>query len=247
MSDRERFRRDDPERIAPRRQMSGTYRADPWATSAPLHPGDRGEEDPADEAVDAARRVMDEHVREERRGSKRGRGHWYDEEPGVRRSGDDLQSLVERLVSIYADVIPILIDFLHSFGGSISRGRPYDGNEGWPYDRDREGGGVSGHHSRRHQEGAASFPIEVHSARPVRILADIADIDNSDLVVAPLRAIDPSKPPLTKVSLVPGPGHRRKTLRVEIPADQPAGIYTGLVVDDRTEIARGTLTVDVGE
>lgn len=248
MSDSERFRRDDPERVAPKRQMSGTYRNDPWASRAPLHPGDRGEEDLEDEARDAARRVLDEHVREDRRSRRRGRGRWYDEEPGLRRSGDDFQSLVERFVRIYADIVPILIDFLHSLGGGIARRHPYYGGEGWPpYERDREGRGDSGQRPRRHHEGTASLPIEVHSALPVRILADIADVDNPALAVAPLRAIDPSKPPLTKVSLVTEPGHRRKTLRVEIPADQPAGIYTGMVVDERTEMACGTLTIKVGD
>jgi hypothetical protein len=246
MSGSERFHRDDPDRITPRRKMSGAAGTDPWNATAPLRPGDRTVDDPVEEGVNSAYRVIDEHMREGRRSAQRFANRWEQEGPPGRRSLDELRTLAHRIVGIYADSIPILIDLVQSLGSSLLIGyRDYGGERFTSAHRGEAGRG--GFASARWREGAVHFAIEVSSNRRVRITIDIDDPDNPNLVVPALVDLDAAKSPLREVSFVPNPDNRRRRLNVVIPMDQAPGIYTGAIVDERTRVPCGFLSIDVVE
>ncbi|QSQ22358.1 hypothetical protein JY651_45780 [Pyxidicoccus parkwayensis] len=58
-----------------------------------------------------------------------------------------------------------------------------------------------------------------------------------------LRAPEPDVPRITGARLETAPEDDRVTLRLRIPDDHPAGIYSGLILDERTGMPRGTVTV----
>jgi hypothetical protein len=246
MTGPERFHREDPERTAPRRETGSIDRADPWSAKAPLFRGDRTEDDAVDQGVSAAYRVMDEHLREGRRTAERVGNRRDQEGPPGRRSIEDIRTLTHRIVSIYADSIPILFDFIHSLGGSLLSGyRDYGAESSADYIREEGGPAISS--GRRRGDDTTHFTMEVSSNRRLRISVDLADPDNSNLVVPALVDLDPAKSPLRQISFITNPRHRRRALSIVIPNDQPIGIYTGAIVDERTGVACGLLGVEIIE
>jgi hypothetical protein len=80
----------------------------------------------------------------------------------------------------------------------------------------------------------------------VQIQLDLqTNSDRLALVSLGLRAVDPKKPVLTAVSFIPAKNQHRGELRIAIPDTQPAGIYSGVIVDRLTAQTRGTLKVQV--
>ncbi|WP_163999444.1 hypothetical protein [Pyxidicoccus caerfyrddinensis] len=63
------------------------------------------------------------------------------------------------------------------------------------------------------------------------------------LRVHDLRAPEPDVPRLTGARLETAPEEDRVTLRLRIPDDHPPGIYSGLILDERTGMPRGTISV----
>lgn len=92
-----------------------------------------------------------------------------------------------------------------------------------------------------------SIPIVVWSSRPTRIeLIMEPSAQGGLLALQTLRAEYPNTPPLLEVAFVPivcGP----TILRIRVPDRQPAGRYSGKVVDDETGQPVGTLSVEVLE
>ena len=58
-----------------------------------------------------------------------------------------------------------------------------------------------------------------------------------------LRAIEPTCPRIEGVGIEFREG--RWVVRVNVPAEQPAGVYNGMVVDTETSLPRGAVTVRV--
>jgi hypothetical protein len=211
----------------------------------PPHPGGRLEDDPVGEGVNSAYRVIDEHMREGLKSAQRFANRWDQEGPQGRRSLDELRTLAHRIIGIYADSIPILMDLIQSFGGSILSGyRDYGGQ---PFGAGLRGEAGPGSSASGRHDSAAHFAIEVSSNRRVRVTIDIRDPDNPKLLVPPLANLDPEKPPLRQVSFIPNLDNRRRRLNVVIPDDQPPGRYTAAIVDGGTQDPCGFLTVDVVE
>jgi len=94
---------------------------------------------------------------------------------------------------------------------------------------------------------ATNVVLEVSSKRRVQITLNIADPDNPRLVVPPVVALDPTTPPLKQVPFLPTPEPRRRVLRIVVPDDQPAGIYTAAIVDEQTAAPGGLLCIAIHE
>jgi hypothetical protein len=62
-----------------------------------------------------------------------------------------------------------------------------------------------------------------------------------------LHAVDSDKPGLTDITFSPAKVDGRRKLRVFVPVNQPAGSYSGVIVDRETGELRGTLTVRVSK
>jgi hypothetical protein len=63
------------------------------------------------------------------------------------------------------------------------------------------------------------------------------------LKVHDLRAPEPDKPRLTCVTIESLPSEERVAIHLRIPDEQPPGIYSGIILDERTSLPRGTLCV----
>jgi hypothetical protein len=93
-------------------------------------------------------------------------------------------------------------------------------------------------------EGQVALTLELESPRRTEISFDLRPRSlGLPLVVHDLRAPEADKPRITGVGLETVPDEERLVLRLRIPAEQPPGIYSGIILDERTSLPRGTLTV----
>jgi len=92
-----------------------------------------------------------------------------------------------------------------------------------------------------------TLSIEVKSSRRAQVTADIWPTAGRFVpLVLPLHSDDGDVPPLTNIHLVTDE-RTRPVLVVEIPDKQPAGVYSGVVVDADTRQPGGVVTVRVQE
>ncbi len=93
-------------------------------------------------------------------------------------------------------------------------------------------------------QGQVALTLELESPRRTEISFDLRPRSlGLPLVVHDLRAPEADKPRITGVGLETVPDEERLVLRLRLPAEQPPGIYSGIILDERTSLPRGTLTV----
>jgi hypothetical protein len=93
-------------------------------------------------------------------------------------------------------------------------------------------------------DSQVALTLELESPRRTEVSFDLrARALGLPLVVHDLRAPEADKPRITGVGLETVPEEERLVLRLRIPAEQPPGIYSGIILDERTSLPRGTLTV----
>jgi hypothetical protein len=245
MSEGQRLRRQKPTRIEPRRDWSNLYRAaDSWEKpqAAPEgEPTDEGVRNGAggtavEHGVHAGYRVIDEHIRQIRE------GQWIAGEINhgpydTRGIGDDVLDIFERLYRYSRDLMPLWSDL----AGLLARGPRLL--------RDLALSGAEDFETRSNaDEGATSIAVEVSSRRRTRVCIDLrADAGAVALAVRGLYAIDPAKPPLTEACFARTNGDDGVTLQVHVNDDQPAGVYSGVIVELESGMPRGTLSVTIYE
>jgi hypothetical protein len=94
---------------------------------------------------------------------------------------------------------------------------------------------------------SARVTVAVASLQPAEVTLDLRPgAAGLPLIVHALRAAEPDKPRLTDVTLEPTGEDGALCLRIRVPPDQPAGVYNGLIIDERTSRPAGTLSVRVG-
>jgi hypothetical protein len=128
-------------------------------------------------------------------------------------------------------------------GGARGRGEPAEGGTAAPT--------PAAPPSRPRRDEPAErtrVRVAVASAQPTEVALDLSpDAARRTLVVHALRAVDPGKPRLGDVRLEPGAKDEPLTLRIRVPADQPPGVYNGLIIDAQTNRPAGTVSIRVGE
>src|SRR5262249_6551938 len=88
--------------------------------------------------------------------------------------------------------------------------------------------------------------IEVRSAQPTEVAVDIRpEAANRSLIVHALRAVDPDKPRLDGVRFEPGSEEAAACLRINVPAGHPAGVDSGLRIDQETSRPVGTVSLTI--
>ena len=88
--------------------------------------------------------------------------------------------------------------------------------------------------------------IEIACKRRTRVILDIRrSPDQAVLHIHALHPPDPTIPPLTNISFLREGDSGIPVLRLNIPEKQPAGIYTGAVVDQKSNEALGTVCVSI--
>jgi hypothetical protein len=196
-------------------------------------------DDIATRAVRRGYEVIEEQINEGRRIAEKVRGFSDD----VRKGSDDTTRLIERSLRFYTDVGSLWFELVES----LLR------NQALNPDARRPGNGMNGesHHSTNgHGNGASGerhndVDIEVISSCPTGVSLDLRSAVGATLTVPPLRAADDGRPPLTDIGFHTLEG--RSVLRIKIPKGQPAGTYSGVVVDSVTHQPKGTLCVSVRE
>jgi hypothetical protein len=245
MSERQRLRRQKPARMEPMRDWSNLYRAsDSWETpQAPpeADPTDEGARNGAgnnavEHGVHAGYRVVDEHIRQIRE------GQWVAGEINhgpydTRGIGDDVLDIFERIYRYSRDLMPLWSDL----AGLLARGPRLL--------RDLALNRAEDFETRSNaNNGGTAIAVEVSSRRRTRVCIDLrADADALALAVRGLYAIDPAKPPLTEACFVRANGDDGVTLQVHVNDDQPAGVYSGVIVELESGVPRGTLSVTIHE
>ena len=92
----------------------------------------------------------------------------------------------------------------------------------------------------------APVTLDVDSKRPLQIAVDIKPgVDGAGLIAHALRAIDPAAPRIDGIEIDRLEGEDGLLVRLRVSDDQPPGVYSGIVVDERTNLPRGTLYVRV--
>ena len=91
----------------------------------------------------------------------------------------------------------------------------------------------------------APLTLRLDSKRRVEVAVDIRPEAGAGRIVAhDLRAIDATLPRIENVQIERGTGGGL-VIQLRIEDDQPVGVYSGIVVDEQTNLPRGTLSVRV--
>jgi hypothetical protein len=240
MSERKRLHRADPARTAPIRDFSKLYSrtettngpaaAKPLASEKPRPAATAAS--PLAEGVELAYSVIEKYIAEGRRTAEGLSTQPY----ATRAANGNLQDILERMLRFQAEALPLWVEMLATLVKVEPPRNGYATSAGaWP-------------HRNGKKPAATVVPIEVASIRPVQVSLELVpNSDTHSLVALALSSVAPGKPTLTQVSFVRDKAEGRVKLRVQIPDQQPAGTYTGVVVDRDSGEARGTLRVRLGD
>jgi len=149
----------------------------------------------------------------------------------------NLQNILERMLRFQAEILPLWIETLATLV-KIDPSRTGYGAapDAWP----RRNGG------RNTETMAAS--IEVVSLRPVQVSVELRpNSEAQSLVALALNAVDSRKPALTDISFVSDEVQAPIKLRIRIPESQPAGTYSGVIVNRDSGETRGTLSIRIAD
>jgi hypothetical protein len=243
MSERERLRREDPARTEPIRNWSNLYRAaNSWNAEQARTPGNSADgaarngagNDAVEHGVRTGYRVIEEHIREIRRGEgiarEMNRGPY--ESRGI---SDDILDVVERVYRYSRELLPVWFDL----AGSIAKAPELLRELTNPPRRESEA---------RTEGSAASEPIavEILSNRLTRVTIELRpNSEGRALGVRELHAMEPGKPPIVGVNFVAGSAG--VVLRILVPDEHPPGVYNGVIADLESGEARGTVSVRIHE
>jgi hypothetical protein len=181
-------------------------------------------------SVELGYRVVDEYVRQGQKAAARLTGGAGDAEAVT----SDMQELSARMAQYASDLTGLwfqTIDaMLANAGGGARPAAPAP--------------------SPAAVAGAPAEPVRVRvelaSVQPVEVGLDLRPGTGSrPLIVHALRAVDPDRPPIA-VSVIPDSEKGAVRLRVHVPDDQPAGVYSGLLIDAEHTLPVGSLSVRVG-
>ncbi|HYO72656.1 MAG TPA: hypothetical protein VEU33_41935, partial [Archangium sp.] len=88
--------------------------------------------------------------------------------------------------------------------------------------------------------------LDIESSRRVEVSIELRPRSSAlSLVVHDLRAPAPDTPRITGVGIECLPEEERVILHLRVSEAHPPGVYSGLIVDERTGLPRGTLTVRI--
>jgi hypothetical protein len=240
MSNRKRLHRAAPARTAPLRNFSKLYSLSdsPNSTNSakPAHsdtPRKVRSAGPLAEGVELAYSVIDKYIAEGRRTAEGISNQAYP----TRAANDNLQDILERTLRFQSEMLPLWVETL----ATLVKVAPLQNGaatapEAWP----RPSGAP--------KSETMAVSIEVVSLRPVQVSVELRPSSESQpLVALGLNAVDPKKPVLTDISLVPDEVPGRVKLRLRIPENQPPGTYSGVIVNRDNGETQGTLSIRIAD
>lgn len=229
MTNRERLRRPEPKRTEPIRDFPGYLRdSRVWGEVGPegSRHADQGLIDAADNVlargVQLGYRIIDEHILQGHHAAQQLRsGH-----AGPADSGKNVETLVGRALDLTKDLGALWLDAVELLVKNSGRG---DGAA----EPEAAGAGL--------QVG-----VEIVSSRRVQVNLNLPPRRRHHVPrVHALHAADPACPPLAGVSLRATADASGSVLHVEVPDHQPAGLYSGVVVDRDTNEPLGTVSIRI--
>jgi hypothetical protein len=267
---KERIKRPEPERTAPVRNW-GTVFGPPGRTTPPGVGGapPSGARDPVSRGVEAGYRVIDEYLRQ---GQAAARAVWAPFIPGGQAGPapwspwtggaaggpghapplpDEMQQRMGTMLRYATDLAMMWMDFIGmgAPGGAAAR-TPGAG----PFTAGSEviapPPPAAAPRAEPMREAAASdqatvITLEVASMRPVEVSVDLRPRSAGlALKVHDLRAPE-VEARLGGITITGLPDEDRVIVRLRVADDLPAGVYSGLILDERTSLPRGTLSVRV--
>lgn len=249
MSDSERLHRPNPQRTGPIRNWSTLYRrSDSWATrdglaSAGKKTAREGAEGDSRYGVEIGYRVVEEHIREGRSAAEEINNRDYARDYASKAGAEDISSLFQRALRYSTDIVPMWLELLNSVAASRRWRSSLESIR--PIVEGVFGKGAAGNGAG---QAGSSVSIEITSDRPTRVDVDLGTgTEKLPLMTYGLLARDPGTPPLRDIEFVRGNHRQRRCVRVSISADQPAGTYSGTIVDSESGEVCGSLTVRIGD
>jgi hypothetical protein len=254
-----RAKRPELDRVSPIRDFSRIFGpAAPGETPRAKRPGEPRAGRPADigKAVTAGYQVIDEYMRQGEEfartmyGSAAGESSpLFPFSPPRGSSGGDAQEMAGRLFQVAADFAGAWMDLMQTTTG---RGGQRPGSEPRP---DVPGFDINAPPSSApapaadpevaRAEQRAPLTLQIDSKQRVEVAVDVrSDPAGGPIVAHDLRAIDPALPRIEKVQIERTSGEGL-VIRLRISDKQPPGVYSGVVVDERTNLPRGTISVRV--
>jgi hypothetical protein len=201
--------------------------------------------------IETAYRVIDEHLQEGRRAAQAqsGRdggaraGAFATANPsGVGMATDSIQEMVAQGIRFYSSLAPLWGSLVNSIANSAvvrdtaAAASAMSAAPLAPAPLRRDATAM----------GLAPVIIEITSTRMTRVAVDLAaPVGAANLAIGGLHALEAGKPPLKEIALTTEPGSHRAVVRIRVPEIQPAGVYTGVIVDRESGEPRGTITLRI--
>jgi hypothetical protein len=173
-------------------------------------------------------------------------------------SADDLQQMGQRVMQYGWDFAGLWFEMWSRMAGNTSAWMPIPGMPGMPGmprppGAEQKPGAAPVPNGASHN-GAASVGtngdgervvVSVACERPTSTAVELRSGPPSELVVHALRAEDHEGPPIRDVRVERQPGDGTVVVKVTVSASQAPGTYNGLIIDSKTNLPRGTLSVRV--
>lgn len=234
MSDTQRRHREAPVRTGPIRR-GPLPQLQSRSVSTPSPPDSQGPTTDASptapvdavvaDGVRLAYRVVEDHLRQGRQVAQQLNTRSYD----IGKMSEGIQGLAARVFRDAADLLMMGLEMVNAVARTADPAR---------------NGGMKTMAADSQQR--TTVAIEVVATRPTQVTLDLSP-QSAGLLLAThgLRAVDAAKPPLTDISFVSALDGGPVRVRIGVPEGQPPGLYTGVVIDQRTGQVRGTLSVQV--
>lgn len=222
MAKKRRVRREDPERTAPNRRFSTMFRPD----GKQRMPGTDSAKELNDEIGDAVRMgysVIEEQIRQGKLAAQNLSGV----PPGTGFAAGNVTDIANRLIHYSTDLAALYFDLL----GALMQPSTMNGA---PAATSRSDG--------------TRVAIEIESCRNTQVTLDLWSGNRSAVLTVPaLHAAESDKIPVTDVKFVPGSDEAPARIRIKVSDDQPAGLYSGLILDAESGQGCGTISLKLNE
>ncbi len=251
MSSRERLKRPMLERVQPVRSWSAMFGmpmpdggASPSASPGRDRPGGSWS-DVVARSVELGYRVVDEYIRQGQSAARQFGGRSFAGE----KVTADAQELVGRMAQYAADFTTLWLEMMQAAaatGGwptpsqSVRSPRPPATGAATPPAQDAP------RSDPRDTPARTLVRVVVASAYPTEVSVDFHPRAGlHQLAAQALRSADDSVPRITDVHIATSGPEEPVVLRIQVPAGQPPGVYNGMIVDEETGFAAGTVSLRV--
>lgn len=196
-------------------------------------------------SVELGYRVIDEYIRQGQRAAQRLNDRSY----GTQAMTSDAQELALRVGQYTSEFAAIWFELIQA-AVTGAAGQKNGATDGTPAAQTSQTTPRPAPASGQSPVAAepARVRIAITSPRPAEVSLDLRpELTGRPVIVHALRALDPDKPRVSEVAFEPACNGQPPTLRLRVPAEQPAGVYNAVMVDAETSRPVGTISLRIGE